>query len=91
MILLDCGFLFYFGHPTRIALAEIKADLPCIEEIFDDPHPFTREDFGFRRSENHAATFAALFSKTTVVFDSTVLDSFISIHCAYVSHFSLPD
>lgn len=81
IVLLDCCFLFYFGHPTRIALSEIIADLPCSEEIFNDAHPFTRADFTFKRTLTHAKVLTSLFTASRSPAEQTVLDTFISIHC----------
>jgi hypothetical protein len=35
IFILDSGFCIFHNYPLRLALAEIKADLPCPEDVYE--------------------------------------------------------
>lgn len=85
--LLDCAFLFFWGRIARIVSSEIKCDLPCDEDVFEEQDPFTHLRFSFRRNLTSRTALQALFDNAhSQALGATVLDTFILIHCRYYRH-----
>lgn len=63
MTLLDCAFCFFANYPCRIALSEMQYDLPCDEEIFACPHPFSEPGFHPSRHLTTLEAFQSLFGR----------------------------
>lgn len=86
-VLLDCALLFFAGLPLRIALHEIRSDLPCEEMVFDAEHPFTHPDFAFSRSTSAQEAFQSLFLASVkgvrISQELTLLDTFVLIHSTF--------
>jgi len=94
MTLLDCAFCFFANFPCRIAISEIKFDLPSEDHLYKPRHPFKETKFKPSRRVTVYEAFLSLFgNKNTAAnleqekngnpLDLNPVDMFILIHCKY--------
>ena len=62
MTLLDTAFSFFANFPCRLAVSELKFDLPCEEFIYASTHPFADPKFTTSRHLSVYEAFQSLFS-----------------------------
>jgi hypothetical protein len=62
MVLLDCGFTFFWNFPCHFSLTELNFDLTCEDILFSSPHPFSEPTF---KSSRHLTANEAFKSLLT--------------------------
>jgi hypothetical protein len=95
--LLDCAFTFFANFPCRLAVFEMKFDLPSEDRLYKSPHPFSEANFLHSRQVTTYEAFLSLFGrkvpetasdkeKNRNPLDFNIVDMFILVHRRLPKH-----